>query len=367
MEYRTSRMLKTACREGIFPGASLLVARGEEVLYEQVIGLARVVPTALELRSTARFDVASLTKPLVTTSLAMLAVDRDAVDLREPLSARLPVGEPWATMTPWHLLAHASGLASWRPLYLELEQAQERREVGQTRQEIRAWMRRQVVAQDPVYAQGERSLYSDLGFMLLDWWLEAVHGDRLDRVFAREIAEPLGCASSEFVDLDVPPKHPAEQYVATEACSWRGRLLQGEVHDQNTFAMGGISGQAGLFTTARDVHRLLLELHRAWNGDPSLFGTETVRAFWRPSGVPGSAFRLGWDGPSAKGYRSAGHHFGPHAVGHLGFTGCSIWLEPEQGYWIVLLSNRVHPRTDNQQIRQFRPLLHDLVTNEWPP
>jgi len=345
----------------------LLVARQREVVFEAAVGRARLLPSPQEMDLDALFDLASLTKPLVATSLAMLAVDRGKADLGEPLRARLPVSGPLGAVTPWHLLSHSSGLPSWRPLYLELEAAQARGEVGRARREVKQWMRRQVLAQELVYVPGERSTYSDLGFMLLEWWLEVVLGDRLDRLFERRIGAPVGCRAMEFVDLDAERRRPVERYVATEDCPWRGRVLQGEVHDQNTYAMGGIGGQAVLFSTAREVHRLLLELHRAWSGEGSLFGAEVVRSFWQPAGVPASPFRLGWDGPSLEGYRSAGEHFGPRAVGHLGFTGCSVWLEPEEGYWVVLLSNRVHPRADNQQIRSFRPALHDLVRVEWPP
>jgi CubicO group peptidase (beta-lactamase class C family) len=200
--------------------------------------------------------------------------------------------------------------------------------------------------------------------MLLDWVLETCLEARLDRALEQRLWNPLGLARTGFVDLD-GALDPADRCAATEDCVWRGRLLVGEVHDQNTAAMGGVSGQAGLFSTAGEVHRILRALHRAFRGETSgPFRPDTVRRFWQPGGVPDSSFRLGWDGPSASGYTSAGRRIGPDAVGHLGFTGCSIWLSPPAGYWTILLTNRIHPTVENRRIQAFRPRLHDLVAAE---
>jgi len=158
---------------------------------------------------------------------------------------------------------------------------------------------------------------------------------------------------------------PPDRFAATEQCPYRGHVISGEVHDLNTWAMGGISGQAGLFSTARDVHRLLGALWGAWAWAPgSLIPQAVVQRFWEPSGVPGSSFRLGWDGPSTSGYSAAGRLMPREAVGHLGFTGCSLWLAPSRGLWVVLLTNRIHPSVENQGIRDFRPAFHDLLLSE---
>ncbi len=356
--------LEQACRQDVFPGASLLIGVGGEITYARVVGLARREPSAERLGVGTWFDLASVTKAIGTSVAVMLAVDSGRGDLSEPLGERLPLPSPLSTLTPWHLLAHTSGLPDWRPLYQELDAARQADAGLENRAAARRFLRAQVAATPLEYTPGTRAVYSDLGFMLLEWWLEQVFGARLDRILAERFFGPLGCREIGFVDLDQPPPPPPGGYAATERCAWRGRVVQGEVHDQNSWAMGGVSGQAGLFGTAREVHRVLTALWQAFRGESPLLGAATVRRFWSPSGVPGSVFRLGWDGPSETGYSAAGARMSRQAVGHLGFTGGSVWLEPEAGRWVVLLTNRVHPSVENPRLRPFRPLIHDLVLGE---
>jgi CubicO group peptidase (beta-lactamase class C family) len=201
---------------------------------------------------------------------------------------------------------------------------------------------------------------------LLGSLLEHATELRLDALAARDLFTPLGCKSATFVnlsDVDSRARLLAERSVAaTQQCPERGRLVLGEVDDLNAFAMGGIAGHAGLFSDAADVSAIAAALVASWKGAATSFlDPEIVRTFWTPAGVPGSTWRLGWDGPAAKGSQ-AGGRFSPGAVGHLGFTGCSLWIEPERETWVVLLSNRVHPRVpDHERFREFRPRLHDAV------
>lgn len=357
-------LLTEAVQRGVFPGASLLVARGEDVLFEACVGNACVDSESWPVVGDTLFDLASVTKALGTSVVAMLAVAEGRAELTELLGRRLPLPRSLSAQPVWHLLAHASGLPAWAPLYEELDRARGAGHVSRDRESCRAWMR-QRVAQTPLASSpGELSVYSDLGFMLLEWWLEEVFGERIDGIFSSRVTLPLGLGDTGYVDQDAPCRYPQERYAATERCGYRGRVICGEVHDQNTWAMGGISGQAGLFSTAPEMHRVLLALWRAWCGGAGPVPGEVVQRFWAPSGVPRSSFRLGWDGPSAEGYSAAGQRMPGEAVGHLGFTGCSVWLVPSDGLWVVLLSNRVHPTVDNTLIRTFRPFLHDLLLEE---
>jgi len=150
-------------------------------------------------------------------------------------------------------------------------------------------------------------------------------------------------------------------FAPTSFCAFRKRLLVGEVDDENAYAMGGVAGHAGLFAPVRDVDRIARELLACYAGRSEWLPRNVVREFWtRDTTVNGSTWALGWDTPSVQ-YSSAGRHFSPVAVGHLGFTGTSIWIEPERAIAISLLTNRVHPRRDNQAIRDFRPRIHDLI------
>jgi CubicO group peptidase (beta-lactamase class C family) len=244
------------------------------------------------------FDLASLTKPLCTATLVMKgALPLDA-ELRPGITVRLA-------------LCHATGLPAWKLL-------------GNSREEILETVRNEPLERPP----GTASVYSDLGFILLG----AAIGD-LDVLFREKIAKDLEIG---FLPREKDRCAPAES-------------LRGIVHDENARAMGGVAGHAGLFGHGRDVAALVLDLFR-----------EHDAQFWSPSGIPGSTWCLGWDRPSATG-SSAGARWPRDGVGHLGFTGCSLWLDPPKQRAVILLSNRVHPTRANERIKQFRPVLHDAV------
>jgi CubicO group peptidase (beta-lactamase class C family) len=196
-------------------------------------------------------------------------------------------------------------------------------------------------------------VYSDLGFIVLGDLVERVAAERLDALARRHIFAAAGSTSARFVDL-ASSDRPAD-VAATE------RIPPGEVHDENCHAAGGILGHAGLFATGDDVARVVEALLAAFHGDAGApFTTEAVRTLWSPGGVPGSTWRLGWDGPAAHG-SSAGTLWPRTGVGHLGFTGCSIWIDPPRRRYVVLLTNRVHPTRADERIKAFRPRLHDAV------
>jgi CubicO group peptidase (beta-lactamase class C family) len=227
-----------------------------------------------------------------------------------------------------------------------------------------------LAAREPLeYEPGTRSVYSDLGFIVLGWLLERVTGERLDVAARQRITEPLGLVATTFMSLSEPEARARvlgdRSIAATQLCPERHRVLIGEVDDLNAMAMGGIAGHAGLFSTAEELSRIAAALCGAWRGDGggALVERDVIRAFWSPSGIPGSTWRLGWDGPAAANSQ-AGTRFSRAGVGHLGFTGCSLWIDPARDTWIVLLSNRVHPGVPkDDRFKRFRPLLHDAIVD----
>jgi serine-type D-Ala-D-Ala carboxypeptidase len=204
-------------------------------------------------------------------------------------------------------------------------------------------------------------IYSDIGFMILCWVIEQVSGNRLDRFVMKEIYHPLGLENLFFVDLDSTPRQA--EFAATELCSWRNILLEGTVHDDNAYVLGGIQGHAGLFGTARDVLSLLSELMAAYLGSScaGVFDTDLIQMFFKQREHTGRA--LGFDTPSPID-PSCGQYFSKNTVGHLGFTGTSFWMDLDRNVTIILLTNRVHPSRNNNKIKAFRPKLHDRVMKE---
>ena len=353
----------------VFPGAVLLVARGEETLLLEAVGRTALPGTGLPALPAAPdtvYDLASLTKPLATTAVLMTLVADGRVRLDDPVGRWVPEvrGTGKEGLTLASLLAHSSGLPMWCPFAADI--VTERGQVAAGTRDARAYVARRIGEEPLEYPAGQGCAYSDLGFILLGWVVEAATGSGLDAAFRDRVARPLGLARTFFVRVGVgvasPPPVPRDEVAPTEFCPTRRRVLRGEVHDDNAWALGGVAGHAGLFGTATEVAaivRAMLAAHLGGADGP--FSPEVVRRFLAlESSPPGTTRTLGFDTPSAQG-SSAGTRPPPGLVGHLGFTGTSFWADPATGPHVVLLTNRVHPTRANEAIKDFRPALHDAV------
>jgi CubicO group peptidase (beta-lactamase class C family) len=369
MDFRAvAGTIEEAIAAGAFPGAVVLIARGGEIAYHAAFGARSLEPERTPMQVDTVFDLSSLTKPLATTTAIMLLVREHKVLLDDRVTRFFPnFGVHGKThVTIRHLLAHCSGLPAWRAYYRDIVRIErEGRPNFIGTRGAKEFVYEQIHRERTESEPGTRSVYSDLGFMLLGELIELATRMSLDRFCQERIFRPLGLRSMGFIDLAqvrlrriVPV---ASAIAPTERCPWRKRLLCGEVHDDNAYAMGGVAGHAGLFAQARDVHGLVCELRACALGESKFVPGELVREFWRRDGsVPESTRALGWDMPSPT-QSSAGSHFGPAAVGHLGFTGTSIWIDRERDVHVILLTNRVHPHRDNERIREVRPRVHDAA------
>jgi serine-type D-Ala-D-Ala carboxypeptidase len=351
-----------------FSGAGILIAGPEEILFEAAYGAVSFAAGAAPITRATWFDLASLTKPLVTASLAMAGTASGWLKLDEPLSHALEwrsVPDDKSAISIRQLLNHCSGLPIYRPYFRDLMDIP----MVQRRATLLEW-----ILQEPLLGAPQTiTAYSDLGFMVLAEIIERRLGMRLDVAVRRFLFDPADIQELIFrpvqpgtvpdvipsVSDDLPPVVIAQ----TERCPWRLRLLEGEVHDENAYALGGVAGHAGLFGTARAIHRWLTVLWRAYRGDPGheYIVPSVVREFWRRQNlVPESTWALGFDTPCVSG-SSAGERFSANSVGHLGFTGTSFWLDLDREILVVLLTNRVHPNRESSSIKSFRPLLHNTV------
>lgn len=339
------RILEDAVARKAFPGAVVAVGHRDALVHVAAFGRQTYEADAPAVTPDTIYDVASLTKVVATTTMAMILVDEERLDLDAPVASFLPrfVGRDKEAVTVRHLLTHSSGLDWWAPLY---EEARGRE----------AYLER-IQAMDLVYEPGAKSLYSDLGLILLGELLERVAGRPLDVFVGERVFAPLGMSDT----LYRPEKELLPRIAPTERDDWRGRLVHGEVHDENAYALGGVAPHAGLFSTAEDLARFARMImaggvfeHRRIVSRP------TVERFVRRAGVPGSTRALGWDTKSSEG-SSAGTLFSSSSFGHTGFTGTSMWIDPERELFLILLTNRVHPTRENTLIRQVRPAVADAV------
>lgn len=338
-------LLDDFVKKKAFPGGVVAVGKDGRLVHLHPFGHLTYAPDSPAVQPDTRYDLASMTKVIATTTMAMMLVDEGRLDLDEPVHDFLPrfTGPVKDHVTVRQLLTHSSGLNWWAPLYKDTRGKED--------------YVRKIEAMDLVYEPGTKSMYSDLGIILLGEILERVSGEPLD-TFAREhIFDPLGMNHTLFK----PPPAMRPSIAPTEIDPWRGRLIQGEVHDENAYAMGGVAPHAGLFSTAGDIARFaqmlinggVFEHHR-------LVSRATVEMFTKRAGVPDSTRALGWDTRSAEG-SSSGRYFSADAYGHTGFTGTSIWIDPERKLFLILLTNRVHPTRENHQIREARPAVADAV------
>ena len=362
------RLMDAGIEDGVFPGGSLLVWVRGQCVHLSWHGRRSLEPPGGPVESQTCFDLASLTKVLATTPLVLLTVQRGRLELDGPVHRVLEgyAGQGREAITVRMLLDHSSGLPAWRPYYKEVGAAEGG--VWLATVEGQEAVRRMVAAEAPEAPPGGRALYSDVGFILLDWILEHVNGQPSDVLFSEWLARPLGLERLFFVDLKSPAKaahaRRGRLFAATERCPWRGRTLIGEVHDENAYAIGGVGGQAGLFGTIQDVAAVAEAWLDSFLRTGGFFERRLVEQFWQRSRVPGSTRTLGFDTPSPQASQ-AGGRFGPRTVGQLGFTGTSVWIDPDRELIVVLLTNRVHPSRENDAIRRFRPVLHERVAELW--
>jgi serine-type D-Ala-D-Ala carboxypeptidase len=359
--------MQSAVEEQIFPGAVLLVRFRGHLAYQGAFGCAALIPQSEPTTLETVYDLASLTKPLATTTAVLCLIQDGKLRLEDALHTYFPElqGKAVGSATVFHLLHHSSGLPGWRPLYEEVA-AQERQHPGFLGSEAAAKFAVEYIGREPpVYPCGTMSLYSDLGFILLGLMIERVTSFSLARFCRKRIYQPLGIQRLLFVPTingrgGVDGHVTVGSIAPTEDDPWRGRILRGEVHDENAYALGGIAGHAGLFGTAVAVMTLADVWLNGYVGRSSFFNTDLVRRFVsRDSNTLGSSWGLGWDTPSRP--SSSGQYLSPQSFGHLGFTGTSLWIDPCVELEIVLLSNRVHPNRQDTRIQQFRPLIHDAV------
>jgi CubicO group peptidase (beta-lactamase class C family) len=365
---RVEQALDDAVARGVFPGAVLLLRDGARTFYQRAVGYRQLEPTRAPMDEGTIFDVASLTKPLATTIAVMLLVRDGKLHLDDRVTRFLHNfgvhGKTHVTLR--HLLGHSSGLPAWKPYFKDILAIEKRGEkinfLGSAA--AKDYVYNEISREKPEASAGTAAVYSDLGFMLLGALVEMASGASLDRFCQERIFRPLGLRATSFIDLGMVRARriqPVTDLIAaTERCPWRKRVLCGEVHDDNAYAMGGVAGHAGLFASARDVDTVASRLLACWNGSDDFVPPAIMREFWTRTGVAGSTWALGWDTPSPQ-QSSAGTRFSAQTVGHLGFTGTSIWIDLERQRHVILLSNRVHPSRDNALIKEFRPLIHDLV------
>lgn len=345
------RILDTYLQRQAFPGGVVAIGNQDRVLHLEAFGHLTYDDGAPAVTVDTLYDLASLTKVIATTTMAMLLYDEGKLDLDRPVREYLPEfrGEGKARLTVRDLLTHSAGVEVGGPLYRELQ--------GKP-----AYLDR-IAAMDLDYEPHSQSKYSDFGMILLGEILERAAGRPFEDFVNERVLAPLGMTDTRFR----PGPELLPRIAPTEQDSWRGRLVRGEVHDENAFAMGGVAPHAGLFGTAADLARFArMLLNGGVHEGKRLISQATVDLFTRNAGVPDSSRALGWDTQGALG-SSGGTLFSLRSYGHTGFTGTSLWIDPERELFLILLTNRVHPTRANNLIREVRRAVADEVIRTWAP
>lgn len=337
------RVLEKGVRDSVFPGAIAVIGSRTRVLSEVAAGRIDWADTAAAPDSHTIWDLASLTKVIGMTTAMMQLVERRLVALDAPVQRYLPefTGPGKQAVTIKHLLTHSSGLPAHRTLWLESETPDEARRI--------------VLATPLDTTPGTRYEYSDLGAMIAGWVIERVTGTSLDTYLREQVFEPLKMAGTRYL----PSPDDLGRIAPTEVDPWRGRHLRGEVHDENAFHLGGVSAHAGLFSSAHDLTRFAqMMLNGGELGGARIVRPATIAQFTRRQD-PISHRALGWETPN--GTNSAGRRMACPAYGHTGFTGTSIWIDPANDLFVIILTNRVNPSRANSRIGPVRTTIADAA------
>ncbi len=336
-------LLDRARTDSAFPGALAVIGNRDSMLVEYGVGSLDWAASPRPDDNTL-WDMASLTKVVGMTTAMMQLSETGKVDLDAPVQRYIKEfqGPNKEQVTIKHLLTHSSGLPAWRPLYKETESPDAARALA--------------VATALDTLPGIRMVYSDLGAIILGMVVERVSGETLDAYLSRHVFGPLRMASTMYR----PGPDLLPRVAPTEYDPWRQRHVRGEVHDENAYALGGVSGHAGLFSTGHDVARLCrMYLNGGTLDGARIVSAETIRRFTTVQESTFSNRALGWETPN--GTNSAGHLLTRPAFGHTGFTGTSIWVDPSRDLFVILLTNRVNPTRQNLRIGAVRTALADVV------
>jgi CubicO group peptidase (beta-lactamase class C family) len=367
---RVDRAIDKAIASAEIPGAVVgarMPKDGETLEHFSERGLAVLQPERIPMTRGTIFDLASLTKPIATTTAILLLVDEGTVELDAPVAKYLPPFSERSkeAVTIRNLLTHSSGLKPWRAyheMFLQKERKTGESLIGSP--EARTSVIDRTVRSARVHEPGEAAVYGDLDFIVLGAVVEAASGQRLDDFCRERIFGPLDMPDTFFIpigrDAQPLPEPTKRRIAATENCPWRDRVLWGEVHDPNASVMGGVAGHAGLFSTVDDVMKFGRIIIDVWHGRSEALPREPLRQFLTRQNIPVSSdWALGWDTPT-EGVSSSGKHLSKNSVGHLGFTGTSLWIDLDREAVIALLTNRVHLIAKKSRF-VLRPIVHDAI------
>ncbi|HLX11349.1 MAG TPA: serine hydrolase, partial [Bacteroidota bacterium] len=344
--YVLDSIVTRAIRDGAFPGAQLLVAKDGSIVYDRSFGRYEYSTASSVVTNSTMYDLASLTKVVATTSAVMKLYEEGRLGFEDKITKFIPEFGVKGKQNVFvrNLLLHNGGLPAFKRLYLTCKSPQE--------------VLDSVYATELIYQPGDSTVYSDFDFILLGKIIEKISGQPLDQYVGHSFFEPLGMSHTMYV----PPALLLDHCAPTEYDSvFRKTLVQGVVHDENAYALGGVSGHAGLFSTASDLAILMQMLMNGGSyGGKQFLKPETIHLF--TSKQTGQSTRaLGWDTKTMTGYSTAGSLFSEKSFGHTGFTGTSIWADPTRNVFVIFLTNRVYPTRTNTKIASIRPLVHDQV------
>ncbi|MBW7842437.1 MAG: beta-lactamase family protein [Ignavibacterium sp.] len=341
-------VVKSGIKDKAFPGAVVLVWQNGSIIYENSFGKFTYEENSPVVNKNTMFDLASLTKVIATTTAAMLCIDRSFFNLDDKVAEFIPEfgNNNKENITIRNLLLHNSGLPAFIRFY----------EKGLNNNQVL----NEIYSAALEYNPGEKTIYSDLGFITLGKVIEKVTGKTLEKFCTDEIFKPLEMNSTYFNVPDSLKKYCAPTEIDNY---WRMKTIQGEVHDENSYILNGVAGHAGLFSTAGDIAKIMsMLMNKGKVNGREFLKSGTIEMFTKRFGSE-STRALGWDTKSEKG-STAGNYFSSNSFGHLGFTGTSVWADPVRNLFVVFLTNRVYPTRENSGLTKVRPALHDAVIKD---
>ena len=343
-------VVETAINDSAFPGAVLLISDNGKIIYQKAFGHYTYDKNSPSMKISTIFDLASVSKVISTTTCTMICYDRGLFKLDDKVSKYIPefAQNGKKDVTIRNLLVHDSGL---RPDIISYKAYANSENPEQD-------ILNEIYSDTLIYPTGTKMVYSDLNMITMAKIIEKITGKTLDQFAHDEIFKPLGMNHTMYN----PPASLKDSIAPTETDNYfRNRQLQGEVHDETSFLMGGVAGHAGLFSNVNDLAKFLqMVLNKGSYKGKKIINPETVELFIKQQSELSSR-ALGWDTKSQNGYSSAGKFFSPLSYGHTGYTGTSVWTDPTKNLFVVLLTNRVYPTRKNIKIIRVRPKVHNAI------